>query len=157
MDVKTDYDKLNDYLRRVIELDKVGIRRKLIELQRVVTCVKTGTPYEEIQDIEQMECDEIVEYLKKTYKLNKILDEFDNDDLKDHIIDDYFIAEDEEEAAKILIDSGNVDLPLINAGNNLPDFRKEDSFSLIENIVNREGWNYLYDLLEPQKDKLHFI
>ena len=119
-----------------------------------------GNKVKSVEDTSQLDvlsCEEIVEYLIDRFEIKAVLSEFDSDDLRDHISDEYFIADDEDDAIELLEDVGYLEFTSKYTGRNLPNFRKKDVLSLIEGIANREGWDYLYSIIEPQREKLHIL
>jgi hypothetical protein len=103
---------------------------------------------------------EIVDFLIARNRTDRILDYFDEDEILSYFEDLEFIADDEEDAIQILRDNGylNEDSELGLIEN---PFMKESMtkpcINLIQRIVDKEGFNYLYSILEPQKDKLHIL
>ena len=147
----------NDYLKKVVEMGKVSDRRKILEIERVIKAVKANEPYEEALLINEMILEDVVQHLKDKYSITEILDEFDNDKLAEHIADEFFIADNEDHAVELLTMGGYIPDCNTNDGNTFPSSRKGDCLELINEIVHKEGWNYLYNILERQKDKLHLI
>lgn len=102
---------------------------------------------------------EIVDFLIAHNRTDRILDYFDEDDIVKYLSDSKFISDDADEAIEILKDNG--DLKYSELGLDENPFMKgpmtKPCIDLIQRIVDKEGFNYLYSILEPQKDKLHIL
>lgn len=172
-----------EYLKKVIE-SPVRIRRKLLDLKRVIKAVEDNKPFEEgsaLDDFEAWELidhlterekkqevlkqflykysiDEIMDILKYQYIDEDILDELDEDDMVEYLTDkNYFVADNEDDAVKQLKDDGWVEVPFGKDNPRLPNFRKQDCIEILEKITEKEGWNDIYDILLVEKNRLHII
>lgn len=104
--------------------------------------------------------DAVMTYAVDTYRISNILDYLDHDEIADYLSDYRFIASGEDDAVEILKDSGYMDKDFeigLDSNKMLPDFMQNACVELIQNIIDKEGFNYLYSLLEPEKDKLHIL
>lgn len=118
---------------------------------------------EEIKDIfDFFEKDEVLDYIGRVEIMDwlhdknypsDLLDYFDESDLVEYLSDSKFIAEDSNEAIEILRYNGDLPKNEYEFGDN--GNRKDDTIDLIERIVEKEGWNKLYAILEGQKVKLN--
>lgn len=97
---------------------------------------------------------ELLDYIIEKRHADFVLNRLEDKDIWYYIADEYFIAKDEDDAIKILADAGMIG-KLIGTGND--GLWKDDCCKLIEDIVEHEGWNYLYNLLEEQKTKLNLL
>jgi len=96
---------------------------------------------------------EIIDFLLKENSVNELLYHFDESDLVEYLSDSKFITDDTDEAIEILRDSGDLPKNEFDFGDN--GNRKGDAVELIQRIVEREGWNKLYAILEGQKVKMN--
>lgn len=165
-----ELEKFNDYLIQVATRFKdVRIRRKMIELQRIIDHYKKreGIGEFEVGDVlDDYSTDEIMSYVKDNYDVDDIISGLDKDEIMkelgnskmvEYLSDDYFIADDEDDAVEILTDGGYLDTELDCVGNSYSNLRRDDCMKLIASIVKREGWGYLYNQLEVEKEKLHLV
>ena len=91
--------------------------------------------------LSQYDYDEVLSY----YDDNAVI-RYVEDDLDKVVFEDYY------DAKQCLSDNDYLDDEWPDG---IPDFRKEDCKSLITNIVEKQGWDYLYNLLEGQKNILN--
>ena len=85
------------------------------------------------------------------YDSDEILEELKDDDISDYLIDaGYFVRRDEDEAINDLKESRKLvtGIDLADYGNTM--FRQSDCIERINEITQREGWDYLYELLEKR-------
>ena len=85
------------------------------------------------------------------YEPNEILEELDNEAISEYLSDvGYFVRRDEDEAIEDLKESGKLDtdIDLTDCGNTM--LRQSDCIELINELTQREGWDYLYELLEKR-------
>lgn len=93
----------------------------------------------------------LFEDLVDLYEPNEILEELDNEAISEYLSDaGYFVRRDEDDAVEFLKEMSKFDgyLDLSDYGN--PAFRQSDCIELINDIAQREGWDYLYELLEKR-------
>ena len=100
--------------------------------------------------LEEISIDDIV----KCYHCDDILIRMNVSDIEDFLSDYRFIAQDEYDAIGVLTDDGLIKETIET---NDKGIYKDDAIDLITDIVEREGWNYLYNLLEEQKTKLNLL
>lgn len=181
-----ELEKFNSFLIKVAtDFEGVRIRRKMLELQRIINAFKTKEGIEgfQIADVlgdystddiidylferelrreilesylDKYAVDDIVEVLKAQYRTEDILEELDEDKIVDYLSNDYFIADNEKKAVELLEDGGYLDIPFSN-NKNILNFRKSDCIELLEKITSKDGWNNIYDILLIEKDRLHII
>lgn len=121
----------------------------------------------EYQDyMDKLSIKEIMSYVNDNYGVDDIIDTMDKDEIMkelgnskmvEYLSDNYFIADDEDDAVEMLTDSGVIEIPLDDVGFNHSTMRKDDCMELIAGIVEKEGWGYLYNQLEVEKEKLHLV
>jgi len=164
-----EIDQFNDYLIQVANLNKSSIIIKIAELEKIISAYKEKEGIDDINIdtiLNEYSIKDLVNYVIEVYSESEILNQFDKDDIMkeigkstmvDYLKDDYFIADDEDEAVEILTDGGYLETDLDCVGNRYSNLRKDDCMELIADIVKREGWGYLYNQLEVEKEKLHLV
>lgn len=94
-----------------------------------------------------------IDEMMKCYDCDDMLIRMNVSDIEDFLSDYRFIARDKHDAIEVLTDDGLIK----EIETNDKGLWKDDCYKLIEDIVEREGWNYLYNLLEEQKTKLNLL
>lgn len=111
----------------------------------------------EPMDLEDMSFGMIVSHLLECYAENDVLDEIGERKIVEFLKErNYFVEDDSEDAYDTLIATGYINESL-GIDTAITSNRATDCKNLIEEIVKREGWAYLYNVLEPEKEKLHLL
>jgi len=85
------------------------------------------------------------------YDSDEILEELKEDDISDYLIDaGYFVRRDEDDAIEFFKEMSKFDGNLDLNEHGTPSFRQSDCIERINEITQREGWDYLYELLEKR-------
>lgn len=98
----------------------------------------------------------ILDYAFYKFSSLEILNKLNNGDIEDYLSDIRFVADDTDHAIEILRDLQELPSDLID-NDLLPNTYKWDSIRLLNEIVRREGWNYLFKVLEVQKNRLNIV
>jgi len=82
------------------------------------------------------------DYALETLGSNKILRRMDDDDIIEYM---------EDFMDKTVVDCRTREVSLFDSHIPNLDFRRDDCVEILEHIVNRDGWDKVYAILEPYK------
>ena len=95
--------------------------------------------------LKDIEDGDLIEYLNNRCSAYDILSNFDDSDLIDTLDCSYHIFENENEIVDYVIEHGLIDNSTPE-NKYLPNFRMSQCSDLLERIIQKEGWDYLFKL-----------
>ena len=107
--------------------------------------------------LEELDRDDIIEYCIAKFSAYDILREFDESDLIDNLPSNYLVFEDEDEVREYVEENDLISHVRLFEESTQPSMRMRDCIDLINEITQKEGWNYLYNLIEGQKQILNIL